>query len=1539
MATITNLFTDKETNNWFKASIALIVTKQGLTNFLDTQLQNVHAIVGRSCGNCTIEKLIPCPTNPYCNKRKPNKCPFHKSQIPQPCPTCDNVKKNIISQHRYRGPSLKNTRSEKWAHDYWEIGKCYLPPDGYSSVTSVQESDFNGVISIMLNCLHFQTRLSSSCLSPPPPDKKCPLEKVRQIGRDLRHTANGKVTDADLQDYFQTLSTLLADPNNLRHDPSATIACTRLSDLQNERMSLKEVCELLKEVLKEADQLKERCEELMEEADKRLKYAKETDKHFSKEAERTLAEALQKIESAIQAGEQRIDSKTQLGEQRIDSTTQLGAQRIESTTQAGEQRIKSTTQDGEQRIESTTQAGKQRIESTTKAGEQRLESTTHAGEKRIETKGHDVEQHIERHVQDVIVSLQQAANKTEAEDYERGVEDFRRRLIQFYTTEMNTVSVLPLNEGCDKPIWDIFVTPKLIPVSIEKDGSRKKTNSTIDQYKEIFYNNKRLKNVFIEGDPGMGKSTFLTKLAIDWCEAVSSHNSTHISTFSDVDTLKEFQLLFNISLRNANGQRDVIEIIKTQIIDFIYTGDSRQQAFKLLQQILEQETCIITMDGLNEWTDHLNQYIMPLIENCHSKCVSLVTTRPWKMTDGRIKDSKIDRLIEIEGVTDKEELTKRTILSLQTGNEKTHTEFKTYINEHQLMHFLTSPWLQVLLINVWTNNNVFKGSLCDMNCILLDLLFKKANARRDYFKSGQSIKCLLNTSFIKGNVEIFDALANAAFHLTFSSKRCLAFSAREIMIYLSEEQLQFCLHAGVLTQRRSLGIAAHDSQFSFIHETVQEFLAAYYIASSKQDLIAYFQSNTKFNVLEMSQTVIYLCGLDCVKGNNLLNSLPDVQFLNNIDNGLSVYVMGYCELESILSFQKDNYTKINNVESIQNKMSESAMPESEHCIALSILFQRMITSCYIEAKASGQKEICLTCIDFTFNKYLSNSDANALKSLLLFNKSNVRSLILESNVLQTIEILTVLRDSKRSLKRVMTTLTPEIYKALHQTSIQELHCCGKTDVSSFSRELPSMSQLTLLSIGNSSCSDAIVLPDTLKHIHLFKCTCTAVFLRRLLVHLSSVKHNIFCFLTGVTVIDCNTHWFQSELLLSDMKNITLFVKQGNTDLYGLLNGTSIAELILCGAGDCSLASEILHTLNKLTQLGLRGIYTGRCDLRMPASLQCISLWEVKCTSEWLCSLLITMSSLDRPVECELWDVVLQPWEEGLGDNSYINVSDVRSEILSRNLSNINILLANGSIEIFEIFRDTSIGILDLRTADCFSLASEILHTLNKLTKLYLWGIYTGRCDLRLPASLQCISLREFKCTSEWLCSLLITMSSLDRPVECELWDVVLQPCEEGLGDNSYINVSDVRSEILSRNLSNINILLANGSIEIFEIFRDTSIGILDLRTADCFSLASEILYSLNKLTELCLWGTYSGRCDLRLPSSLQCISLQEVKCTSEWLCSLLITMSSLDRPVNCELWDVVLQPCEEGLRDNSYINVSDVRSEILSRNLSNIKIV
>ncbi|KAH3811116.1 hypothetical protein DPMN_139521 [Dreissena polymorpha] len=116
--------------------------------------------------------------------------------------------------------------------------------------------------------------------------------------------------------------------------------------------------------------------------------------------------------------------------------------------------------------------------------------------------------------------------------------------------------------------------------------------------------------------------------------------------------------------------------------------------------------------------------------------------------------------------------------------------------------------------------------------------------------------------------------------------------------------------------------------------------------------------------------------------------------------------------------------------------------------------------------------------------------------------------------------------------------------------------------------------------------------------------------------------------------------------------------------------------------------------------------------------------------------------------------------------------------------------------------------------------------------------------------------------------------------------------------------------MLSFDMSNMTIFVKNGSVELFEILRDTNIGTLNLfTTADCVSLASKMMYTLKKLKKLILWGTYSGRCTLQLPETLQYVSLQKVECSAEWMCTLLIALSSLDHFVECELWDVVLQPC------------------------------
>ncbi|XP_052285440.1 uncharacterized protein LOC127881542 isoform X6 [Dreissena polymorpha] len=972
MAPDTNIFTDKQTNNWFKACIALNLTKDGLTDLVVTELLNVQTKVGRSCGQCFIQNLIPCPTQDVCKKRKGNNCSFHNSLQPKSCQTCDKVKQNITLLHRFKGPSWANTKAELWATDPWEIGKCYLPRDGYSSVSSVQESDFNGVVSIVLNCTHFQTCLSAACLSPPPPDKQCPLEKVRQIGRDVRHTADCKVTDADLQYFFLTLTTLLADPVRLLHDTSATEARIKLSDLQNDRLSLVDLGKMLKE------------------ANQTLTHAKEAGERFSEEAERTLKKGLNTLEAKIQAGkeclenktqtseqriekkthsgelrlenkteagEQRIENKTQCGEQSIENKTQAGEQRIENKTQAGEQSIENKTQAGEQSIENKTQAGEQSITNKAQAGEQRIEKKTQAGEQSIENKtqaGEQIienktqageqsienkaqageqsiahkthageqsienktqageqsienktqagqqcienktqagEQSIENKTQESINRINQAAIERELDEYERGVTDLLKRLVNHYRDTVCYVPLSTLDPSLNKHVQDVYATPKIHRMKIENDGRRTQQEEILT-YKDCFYRGDHLcRRTYLQGEPGSGKTSFAAKLVDDWCNVhESSNESTKEQTaFVDVDTLHTFKFLFFISLRDSREQTHVTHMIRTQLIYKIYAEDEWESAYYLVLKIMRNVMYLVVQDGLDEWSGKEALPSMDGVPKDH--CIVLTTSRPWKLADERIKNSQIDILMEVYGVIDSEGFSERILRHLLDETKdlnKTVKKFQNFLESHNLESISSSPMLHTLVLCTWVDDmaeSLTGSSSCELYTTLLENLCKKTNPQMSYFDQyyPSPVSCFSRTKYVKPNMEHIDVIAEAAFSFLFSNEKetSLVFSDINLSAHLSESTKQFALHSGLISKRKSK--KCYDNTSSFVHKTVQEFFAALHISNNTDvidNVICEYLKSNRDSYLDISQVFTFLCGFNILAANKLselMNQIKDVR--------------------------------------------------------------------------------------------------------------------------------------------------------------------------------------------------------------------------------------------------------------------------------------------------------------------------------------------------------------------------------------------------------------------------------------------------------------------------------------------------------------------------------------------------------------------------------------------------------------------------------------------------------------------------------------
>ncbi|KAH3754157.1 hypothetical protein DPMN_188820 [Dreissena polymorpha] len=1109
-------------------------------------------------------------------------------------------------------------------------------------------------------------------------------------------------------------------------------------------------------------------------------------------------------------------------------------------------------------------------------------------------------------------------------------EEFREMLMKHYLKTLGNVSVSPILEGRDKPIWDIFVSPKLRKVDVKANGSRIVTDNLVHKYKDIVLKSDKIcEKVFIQGDPGMGKTTFLNKLVLDWCDENSAANSGHRSTFSDIETLKEFRFIFHIILRDSIDTREVVEMIKTQIIDGIYVGEKKKEVLDLLGLILEQDTCLITLDGLNEWTNH--KYATPVIVTGTRNCVMLFTTRPYAMVDRCIKDSEIGILLDLGGVTEPKILMQKIISSQQT--DKSYTDFEAYVDTRNLSHLLTSPWLATLLVNLWSNAKYVQGSLCELLVLLIDNLLKKATAQEGFFEEGYPIKCFSNTCYIKPNKEIFDALGKAAFFFTASSKSSRMFTERELRNYFANnfhEQLQFCLKVGLLTAKHNSTILPENKQISFLHETIQEFFAACYIANLEEDILANVLGEIQSGMLEMSQVIVFVCGLNCKIGNKVIQCIGTGKFFEDVSYGVSTYLKGPgSETEFFKSDQDINY--------------------DQNCLALSMLFQRMLIASYHEASLNGGL-FNLKCEHFVFSEIFNGTELKVLQTLLLKNMSNVRSLILECNILRQTEILNVLQQSKVCLERVKidsrrVPSTPEIVKELPNLNVKELAFFENNDVSSlFSKLLfsilPTLSHLEFLQLEEVTREECINVPVSLWQLSLKKCTLSSQCIQLLMIRLSSLAKFIIWELNEVNVIRPNSTFAHGQLLSCDMSKVRLIVRKGRKELYEILRNTPLKHLAVETVDDISMASEIFPTLNKLETLFLCGTHTCPIELQFPSSLNTFGLVCCKCSHEWLCSVLMKLTSLAVNVSFVIGIINIELISDnGCEDDSKNNLSEMKSELVLRDWSKITLTVSIDNIELLDILHGLSISVLYIKNfkEKCVTLESGFLTSLGTLNKLILEGYFIDPCEFRMPHSLTQIILMKCECSANWLCNLLMEISSFDHNVQCVLNDFVLQSYEEQNKYTSKIGAS--RSNMLSCNISNILLCVINCSIELFEIFRETNILNLSLCTPKTFALASEILPTLRYLSMLYLKGScYTGQCTVQVPSSLRVVSLMAIECETEWLCSLLIRLSSLGQRIECEITAMTLHKSVESRTTDRSVDTRVFRTKLLSCNMTNIAI-
>ncbi|XP_052256542.1 uncharacterized protein LOC127861869 isoform X2 [Dreissena polymorpha] len=426
-------------------------------------------------------------------------------------------------------------------------------------------------------------------------------------------------------------------------------------------------------------------------------------------------------------------------------------------------------------------------------------------------------------------------------------------------------------------------------------------------------NTSRILNTFkmSKGEAGTGKSTFAVKLVLDWCSdsityQETSENEIDIQVdhkvdqavpntisngknlqdpteniiydrqrqndlmFDDTETLMNFQCVFLIRLRDFDDEKEIVNMIKQQIIDKMYADQDREVACTLLHEIMGKEDCLIIQDGLDEWTNRDGKDALPSIVTFHNQCTVLTTTRPWKMTDERIKN--IDSTLELDGLNEPYALSSIIIeRRFKTESFVRKADFVKYIeNNDSLKDLLPSPMLLKLIVNMWMDGIMLSGSLCEIYSILLDNLLKKVTTSKGYFHS-PPVFCFERTKHIKPNIACFNAISKLAFSMLFSFERksSIVFSDRELSEYLLDDQKLFALNAGILSERKG-NTLSNLCTSSFVHKSVQEFLAAYHITMNAgvidEQVRKYIE---QFSNTDFKQLYVFLMGMNGVQSAKL----------------------------------------------------------------------------------------------------------------------------------------------------------------------------------------------------------------------------------------------------------------------------------------------------------------------------------------------------------------------------------------------------------------------------------------------------------------------------------------------------------------------------------------------------------------------------------------------------------------------------------------------------------------------------------------------
>ncbi|XP_066024645.1 NLR family CARD domain-containing protein 3-like isoform X1 [Pocillopora verrucosa] len=407
---------------------------------------------------------------------------------------------------------------------------------------------------------------------------------------------------------------------------------------------------------------------------------------------------------------------------------------------------------------------------------------------------------------------------------------------QLYKTREGWLSLFPWCEEFQFFLGNIFTRLKVV--------RRKKTrgeitdvfvdmSSILDPYEEC----SAPRTVLIEGEPGMGKTTYCKKYAYDWATKQQKPQGCGSTAFKVVLLLK---------CRDIHS--DVWEAIDDQLLPRDINEEVKQQFFQFIRE--NQSSVLLILDGLDELPSSKLSMFSELIEGkVLPRCHIVATARHEA---GKEVRKCCDALLQIEGFTDKH------VRGFVTKYFKERPDLATKLSQRMsrdknLREIAANPLNTALLCLLCEE---FEGTLPESRAQLyldmVECVLRRYRKRKGLLETIEDL-----TNYYKPQL---NHLGKVALNGLLDDK--LDFNESEVRNH-AEDLTEF----GFLSVQPGGSKRRQTLHYAFLHKSFQEFFAAFFICSqiqSKEMKPEELVSDPRYFV-ELKQILLFSCEILAMK--------------------------------------------------------------------------------------------------------------------------------------------------------------------------------------------------------------------------------------------------------------------------------------------------------------------------------------------------------------------------------------------------------------------------------------------------------------------------------------------------------------------------------------------------------------------------------------------------------------------------------------------------------------------------------------------------